>query len=104
MPHLGIPRAANPIAFFMDSNSNTPSDNPGNNLIKQFIINKYQPARDFVHAKVKLSTSQLHFRLLVMFPDADMTAADLYVFLRDQEYIEYQVRPFVTEWLFDEKV
>ena len=87
----------------MDENSNLPTDNKGTNLIKQFIINNYEPASNYLNATVRLTTAQLHTRMTAMYPEADLTVCDLYTFLRDQGYIEVEVRPFYTEWLFDKK-
>ena len=88
----------------MAENSNTPSDNQSTNLIRQFIITHYEPARDYLTAAVRLSTGQLFNKVTAMFPGSDLTVADLYLFLKDQEYIEVEVRPFQTEWLFQRKV
>lgn len=87
----------------MQDNTNTPSDNKGTNLIKQFILNHYIPAKDYVSAKVKLSTVQLHQKVMAMFPDADISVSDLYVFMTDQGFVENEIRPFQTEWILDKK-
>ena len=71
--------------------------------MRQYLINNYEPAKDYVSASVKLSTVQLHHLLFGMYPDADMSVSDLYVFLKDQGYEEVEVRPFTTEFIFDKK-
>lgn len=103
MPHFGGFPDVQPNSFFMEENTNTPSDNYATNLIKQFIVSHYQPAKDYVSAKVKLSTAQLHLKLIAMHPDADISPSGLYCFMRDQGFAEIEIRPFETEWLLDRK-
>lgn len=87
----------------MEENTNTPSLSKGTNLIKQFIINHYTPAIDYVGAKVRLSTVQLHQKVKAMFPDADITVSELHIYMQDQGFNEIEVRPFQMEWILDKK-
>ncbi len=104
MPHLGILRAANPIAFFMAENTKILSDNRGNTLIKQYIISNYRPAKDYASANAKLSTLQLYRKVTKMFPDATISISEFHNFMIDQGYTDKEIRPFETEWILNKKI
>ena len=91
------------MAFFMQENTNLPTENSIVNSIKQHIITHYEPCT-FSEASIRLSNEELFELIMRAFPNDEFNREALYSFMKDQGFEYVELTAFKFNWVMRKKI